>query len=332
MSSQNILVTGGAGYVGSHVCKALAEEGWTPITYDNLSNGHEWAVQWGPLEIGDIRDRERLKSIVQTYNPAGALHFAGRIEVGESIRQPILFYDINVNGTLVLVDVLVEAGVEALIFSSTAATYGLLNHWPVSEEHPCAPFTPYGRSKFMAEQVISDSGTSHGLKWTTLRYFNAAGAAPSGELGEAHRNEIHLIPLVIQAAMGKRQAFSIYGTDYATPDGTCIRDFIHVTDLAAAHVSALKRLLGGGESVLLNLGTGVGVSVLEVVKALEEVAGVPVPTEIQDRRVGDPPILVGDPRRAQTVLPWMPQRSDLISILADAWAWHTSDFCAQLEL
>lgn len=326
MQARNVIVTGGAGYIGSHVCKALAEADWTPVTYDNLSNGHEWAVRWGPLEVGDIRDRDRMRDVVKAYRPEGVLHFAGRIEVGESLQAPFDFYDVNVAGTLSVLAAMAEVGVEALIFSSTAATYGVLERVPAPESHPRLPITPYGQSKLMAEQVIADMGGATGMKWTSLRYFNAAGADPGGEIGEAHRHETHLIPLAIEAVRGERATFPLFGTTYPTPDGSCIRDFIHVSDLAQAHVLALRRLLDGGNSTALNLGTGTGASVLEVLSSLQAVSGVPVPTEVRDRRAGDPPALVGNPAKAIEALSWAPQRSDLTSIIADAWAWHTGAF------
>ncbi|GEO80573.1 UDP-glucose 4-epimerase GalE [Pararhodospirillum oryzae] len=325
MHARAVLVTGGAGYIGSHVCKALAEAGWTPVAYDNLSNGHAWAVRWGPLEKGDIRDRDRLRAVVATHRPDAVLHFAGRIEVGESLKAPLEFYDVNVSGTLTLLDVMVEAGIQALVFSSTAATYGVLESTPAPETHPCDPINPYGRSKLVAERMIADVGAATGMGWTSLRYFNAAGADPQGAIGEAHRNETHLIPLAIEAALGERGVFSVFGRDYPTPDGSCIRDFIHVSYLAQAHVLALKRLLDGGASTTFNLGTGLGASVLDVLCCLETVAGVPVPTEYRESRAGDPPALVGDPSRAKTALSWTPCRSDLTSIIADAWRWHTGD-------
>ena len=329
MQSRKVLVTGGAGYIGSHVCKALAEDGWTPVTYDNLSNGHAWAVRWGPLEIGDIRDRERLNAVVKAHRPEGVLHFAGRLEVGESLRDPFTFYDVNVRGTMTLLDVMTKADIEALIFSSTAATYGVLKTMPAPETHPCAPINPYGRSKLMAERIIADMGAATGMKWTSLRYFNAAGADPDRELGEAHRNETHLIPLALASALGQRPPFSVFGSDFPTPDGSCIRDFIHVSDLARAHVLAFRRLLDGGASTTFNLGTGAGASVLDVLACIEAVTGLPVPRHCRDLRAGDPPALVGDPSLALSALSWAPRRSDLTSIISDAWNWHTSDFFAQ---
>ncbi|MDF1750025.1 MAG: UDP-glucose 4-epimerase GalE [Alphaproteobacteria bacterium] len=332
MTSRNILVTGGAGYVGSHACKALAADGWTPVVFDNLTNGHDWAVRWGPLVVGDVRNRAQLRSAMETYHPKGVLHFAGRIEPGDSLREPIEFYDVNVGGTIALLEAMADADIRALIFSSTAAIYGNLDECPATEDHPCNPFTPYGRSKLMAEQVIEDVGKVHGISWTAARYFNAAGADADLETGEAHMNEVHLIPRAIEACLGRSQEFSIFGTDYPTPDGTCIRDFIHVTDLATAHVAALNRLLAGGTPVQLNLGTGKGVSVLELIKTLEEVAGSPVPTTVRSRRIGDPPILVSDATRAHEVLSWQPRHSDVTTILKDAWAWHRGDTFVQKML
>lgn len=332
MTTRTVLVTGGAGYIGSHVCKALAEEGWTPVAYDNLSNGHDWAVRWGPLEVGDIRDGDRLRSVIRTYRPEGVLHFAGRIEVGESLMAPFPFYSVNTTGTLTLLEAMAEAGLGVLIFSSTAATYGVLSHCPVTENHPCDPINPYGQSKLMAERMIADVGLAHGITWTTFRYFNAAGADPEGEIGEAHRHETHLIPLAMDSALGKRPPFSVFGKDHPTPDGSCIRDFIHVTDLATAHVQALKRLLNGGKSATFNLGTGTGASVLDVLDCLETVTGKAVPSEIRDLRAGDPPALVGDPARAVAELQWTPRHSDLTTILADAWAWHTSPAFTRLAI
>ncbi|MGE4277961.1 MAG: UDP-glucose 4-epimerase GalE [Magnetospirillum sp.] len=323
---RKVLVVGGAGYIGSHVCKALAQDGWVPVVYDNLSNSRSWSVRWGPLEIGDIRDKDRLDAVLARHRPQGIMHFAGRIEVGESVQAPFDFYDVNVHGTLTLLDAATRAGIEALIFSSTAAAYGILETVPAPESHSCEPINPYGRSKLMAERMIADMGVATGMKWTNLRYFNASGADPDGEIGEAHRHETHLIPLAIEAALGRRPSFAVFGHDHPTPDGSCIRDFIHVLDLAEAHVLALKRLLDGGPSATFNLGSGAGASVLDVLKCLGDVAGLAVPTHWADPRIGDPPALVGDPSQAMAALSWAPRRSDLASIIGDAWSWHTSAF------
>lgn len=321
-----ILVTGGAGYIGSHTCKALFDAGWLPVAYDDLSNGHDWAVRWGPLEMGDIRDRDRLIQVIRRHNPVGVLHFAGLIEAGLSVTEPMRFYDVNVRGTMALLEAIMATAPIPLVFSSTAAVYGALERSPADETHPLSPVSPYGRSKLMVEQIIADLGEAKGLNWTALRYFNAAGADPEGEVGEAHRPETHLIPLALEAAAGSRPAFTLFGTDYATPDGTCVRDFIHVADLARAHVMALSRLLGGGWSTALNLGTGQGYSVRDVIKAVEKVSGWRVPLLVRDRRPGDPPALVGDSRRAESVLGWTPVRSALEDIVTDAWNWHCRHF------
>ncbi|CAA7621927.1 UDP-glucose 4-epimerase GalE [Magnetospirillum sp. SS-4] len=321
-----ILVTGGAGYIGSHTCKALSEAGWLPVAYDDLSNGHDWAVRWGPLEVGDIRDRDRLIEVIRRHNPVGILHFAGLIEAGLSVTEPMRFYDVNVRGTMALLEAIMATAPIPLVFSSTAAVYGTLERSPADETHPLAPVSPYGRSKLMVEQMITDLAHAKGLNWTALRYFNAAGADPEGELGEAHQPETHLIPLAIEVAVGRRSAFTLFGKDYDTPDGTCVRDFIHVADLARAHVLALGRLLHGGWSTALNLGTGRGYSVRQVIKAVEEVSGRKVPVLVRDRRPGDPPSLVSNSDRAHKVLGWAPIRSGLDDIVADAWNWNSRHF------
>ena len=238
----NILVTGGAGYIGSHTCKALAKAGFTPITYDNLTSGHEWAVRWGPLARGDILDRDRLDEVFRQYQPSAVMHFAAYAYVDESVEQPLKYYRNNVAGALNLLDVMREHGVNYIVFSSTCATYGLPQAIPMPEDHPQNPVNPYGASKLMVERMLTDFGTAYGLRSISLRYFNAAGADPDGEIGEDHDPETHLIPLVLETAAGRRPNITIYGTDYDTPDGTCIRDYVHVTDLAKAHVLALKAL------------------------------------------------------------------------------------------
>ena len=250
----SILVTGGAGYIGSHVCKALALAGYLPVTYDNFVYGHPWAVKWGPLEQGDITDRRRLDEVLYKHRPKAALHFAAYAYVGESVKDPGKYYRNNVVGSLTLIESLRDHGIENLIFSSTCATYGIPKMIPMNEDHPQAPINPYGASKLMIERMIDDFGIAHGIRSVVLRYFNAAGADPGGDLGEAHDPETHLIPLTIFSAIGKRSNLDIYGMDYDTPDGTAIRDYIHVTDLASAHVQALALLLDGGDSVVLNLG------------------------------------------------------------------------------
>lgn len=272
-----VLVTGGAGFVGSHACKALAAEGFCPVAYDDLSNGCREAVQWGPLEVGSLQDTERLGAVFAHHRPVGVLHFAAFIEAGESVREPTRFYANNVGGTMALLSAMRAAAVDRLVFSSTAAVYGEPRQIPIAETHPLEPINPYGRGKLMVEQVLADIAAAQGGRFVALRYFNAAGADPDGDLGENHDPETHLIPLVLQATFGLRPEIAVFGTDYDTPDGTCIRDYVHVSDLARAHVLALRRLLDGGESLKANLGTGRGFSVREVIDAAAAVTGVPFP-------------------------------------------------------
>jgi UDP-arabinose 4-epimerase len=318
----SILVTGGAGFIGSHACKALARSGYEPVTLDNLSYGHEWAVKWGPLVVGDIADRAMLDNVFETYRPSAVMHFAAFIAVGESVEQPGKYYRNNAGGALSLLEAARDHGCRAFVFSSTAATYGNPERVPIPVNHPQKPINPYGWSKLMVEQMLRDFDTAHGIRHAALRYFNAAGADPEGETGEAHNPETHLIPLVIQAAMGLRLNIRIFGSDYATPDGTAIRDYIHVTDLAEAHVAALKLLLGGSPSFSLNMGTGQGHSVREVIRAVEDVGGMSVPVVMADRRAGDAPVLVADGSEAYTRLGWMPCITDLGEIVETAWRWH----------
>ena len=273
MESNKVLVVGGAGYIGSHTCLELANKGFEPVVYDNLSNGHEEFVKWGVLEKGDIRDRQRLDEVLARHKPRAILHFAAMIEVGESVKDPVSFYDNNVIGTLTLLSAALAAGVEAFVFSSTCATYGLPESVPIDEQHRQAPINPYGRTKWVCEQALKDYGQYKGLRSVILRYFNAAGADPEGRIGEWHEPETHAIPLAIDAALGRRQSFKIFGTDYDTRDGTCVRDYIHVLDLADAHVRAVEHLLSGGDSVELNLGTGTGTTVKELLTAISEVSG-----------------------------------------------------------
>ena len=286
--SDVILVTGGAGFIGSHACKALAAAGFRPVVFDNLSMGHRHAVKWGPLVVGDVGDAEALRRVFGDYSIAGVLHFAASAYVGESVGVPLRYYRNNVATTMTLLEVMVEAGVPPLVFSSSCATYGTPTEVPIPVSHEQRPINPYGWTKLMGEQMIRDAGHAHGLRSVILRYFNAAGADPDGDLCEEHDPETHLIPLAIDAALGRRPPLRIFGTDYPTPDGTCIRDYIHVSDLADAHVAALRELLGGGASRIRNLGTGRGHSVREVVEAVGRAAGMPVPTEMHPRRAGDP--------------------------------------------
>lgn len=317
-----ILVTGGAGYVGSHACKALAANGFLPIAYDNLSYGHREAVKWGPCEIGDLADRGRLDDVIARHRPQGIMHFAAFTYVGESVADPGKYYRNNVVGTLTLLEAMRDHDIGRLVFSSTAATYGTPEAVPIQETAAKSPINPYGHSKLTAEQMIADFAKAHGLRAAVLRYFNAAGADPDGELGECHDPEAHLIPLAMQAVTGEAPPLTIFGDDYATPDGTCIRDYIHVTDLADAHVRALNELTDREGSDAFNLGTGQGASVRQVLDAVGRAGGKLVPHRIGPRRAGDPAELVSDPTKAMQVLGWSPRLSDLDTIVATAWAWH----------
>ena len=320
MSAPAVLVTGGAGFVGSHACKALAGAGYRPVVYDNLSNGVAEAVKWGPLEIGDLHDAARLAAVVDRHKPLGVLHFAAFIEAGESVDAPTRFYRNNVAGTLALLGVMRAAAIDKIVFSSTAAVYGEPEVAPIPETHPLRPVNPYGRGKLMVEEILRDVSAADGLGYCALRYFNAAGADPDGELGENHDPETHLIPLVLQAAYGLRPEIAIYGTDYDTPDGTCIRDYVHVSDLAAAHVLALRRLLDGGENLVANLGTGRGYSVREVIDTVEEVTGRAIPVREAGRRPGDPAVLVAEASQARQRLGWQPSYEKLFEQVTHAAA------------
>lgn len=324
MKTIPVVVTGGAGYIGSHACKALAEGGFLPITIDSLVYGHEWAVKWGPLIRGDIRDRSVLDHTFTSYNPVAVLHFAAFAYVGESVTAPDKYYRNNVSGSISLLDAMRDHDCRHLVFSSTCATYGTPQRIPISEDHPQRPINPYGWSKLMIEQIMRDYERAFGIRHVSLRYFNAAGADPGGEIGEDHDPETHLIPLVIQAALGKRSCVEIFGSDYPTADGTAIRDYIHVSDLAAVHVHALKYLLHGGESVCANVGTGRGHSVREVIKAVESVSMIKVPVRESPRRAGDPSALVAEPANAVSIFGWRPRYVDIETTVASAVRWHQS--------
>ena len=320
---RNVLVTGGAGYIGSHACKALAEAGYHPVAYDNLVFGNRWAVQWGPLVVGDLADGALLRRTIQQHNISAVVHFAASTYVGESMTDPRKYFRNNVVNTLSLLDSVVECQVHRLVFSSTCATYGDPQYMPLDEKHPQAPVNPYGESKLMVERILHWYGRAYGLGWTAMRYFNASGADPQSRIGEDHDPETHLIPLVLQAAMGERAQIDVFGTDYPTPDGTAIRDYIHVDDLAQAHVLGLRYLERGGRNIALNLGTGSGHSVRQVIQSVERVTGLTVPVRLSARRPGDPAELVAQPALAREVLNWHPQHSHLDSIVATAYDWHT---------
>lgn len=323
MTDTPILVVGGAGYIGSHTCLELSKRGFLPIVYDNLSNGHGEFVKWGPLERGDIRDRERLDEVMRTYQPAAILHFAALIEVGESVKDPVSFYDNNVIGSLTLLSAAQAAGIKAFVFSSTCATYGLPEMVPIDEQHRQAPINPYGRTKWIVEQALKDYDQYNQFRSVILRYFNAAGADFDCRVGEWHTPETHAIPLAIDAGLGRRQGFKVFGSDYETRDGTCVRDYIHVLDLADAHVRAVEYLLRDGPSVELNLGTGTGTTVKELLSAIEDVSGRPFPVEYIGRREGDSHTLVANNDKARDVLGWVP-RYELKDIIQSAWKWHST--------
>lgn len=323
MARGKVLVTGGAGYVGSHTCKALAAAGFEPVVYDNLSTGNRWAVRWGPLELGDILDPAALHLAFKRHRPIAVLHFAGAALVGESMREPALYWRQNLAGTLALVEACRIHDVQAFVFSSTCAVYGTPERVPIDEETPKAPINPYGASKLAVERLLADSAMAYGLRFAALRYFNAAGADPEGEIGEHRPVETHLIPLLLDAVLGLRPPLQVLGTDYPTPDGTAIRDYVHVADLAVAHVRALEHLLAGGAPLVCNLGTGEGHSVRQVIEAAERITGRPVPRIEAPRRPGDPPRLVADPTRARRELGLLPSNPmGLERILETAWAWH----------
>ncbi|TBY83009.1 UDP-glucose 4-epimerase GalE [Rhizobium leguminosarum] len=321
MAGETVLVVGGAGYIGSHTCLDLANKGYRPVVFDNFSNGHREFVRWGPAEEGDIRDRARLDEVLAKHKPAAILHFAALIEVGESVKDPVSFYENNVIGTLTLLSAAQAAGINAFVFSSTCATYGLPQSVPLDETHRQVPINPYGRTKYIVEQALADYDQYRSLRSVVLRYFNAAGADFEGRIGEWHQPETHAIPLAIDAALGRRQGFKVFGSDYETRDGTCVRDYIHVLDLADAHVRAVEYLLKGGDSVALNLGTGTGTTVKELLGAIEGVSNRPFPVEYIGRREGDSHTLVANNDKARDVLGWVPQY-DLSEIIRSAWDWH----------
>ncbi|MDB5410539.1 MAG: UDP-glucose 4-epimerase [Rhodospirillales bacterium] len=329
--SKNILVTGGAGYIGSHACKALAKGGFTPIAYDSLVYGHREAVRWGPLVEADLADRARLADTLRKYEIAAVMHFAAFAYVGESMTRPELYFNNNVVNTVGLLDAMLAAKVRHIVFSSTCATYGTPDSVPITEDTPQRPVNPYGETKLMIERALYWYGQAHGISYAALRYFNAAGADPDSEIGEEHDPETHLIPLILDAAQGKRAEIGIFGTDYPTPDGSAIRDYIHVQDLAEAHVAAISHLASGGASLALNLGTGVGHSVREVIDAAERITGRHIPRRETDRRPGDPAALVADASRARQAIGWTAKVSDLDSIIGTAWRWHQRAKTGQAE-
>ena len=320
--SQSVLVTGGAGYIGSHACKALAAAGYLPVTYDNLSRGHRRAVRWGPLVEGDLADRQAIAAALRAHQTTAVMHFAALAYVGESTGDPALYYRNNVVGALALMDAMREVAVKQIVFSSTCATYGLPDAVPIRETMAQRPINPYGETKLAIERALHWYGAAYGLRSVALRYFNAAGADRDGEIGEEHEPETHLIPLVLRAALGSAPPVAIFGSDYPTLDGTAIRDYVHVEDLAAAHVRALEYLARGGTSTAVNLATGRGYSVREIVAAVAKAVGHDVPFREAPRREGDPPALIADPGLAAEVLGWRAQCSDLDTIIGSALGWE----------
>jgi len=320
VSGARVLVTGGAGFIGSHSCMALAGAGALPVAFDNLSNGHADAVKWGPLVRGDLRDKGALISVIRQFRIDAIMHFAAVAYVGESVANPALYFDNNVGGMIALLDAAREAGVGRIVFSSSCATYGAPDVMPISEHAPQRPINPYGRTKLICEEMLADYGAAYGMRHVALRYFNAAGADPGGRIGERHPVETHLVPLALRAA-ATGQPLNVFGDDYATPDGTCIRDYVHVCDLARAHVLALGHLRAGGASLALNLGSGRGHSVLDIVAAVRRVTGQDVPYRITARRPGDPAELTADPLLAAQRLGFRTEMSGIDQIVRDAAPW-----------
>jgi UDP-glucose 4-epimerase len=317
-----ILVTGGAGYIGSHVVKALGKEGHDLLIYDNLSTGHEWAILSGRLCRGDLADRTAVTEALRSFRPAAVMHFAASIQVEESVREPLAYYRNNVSNTLNLLETMRETGVGRFIYSSTAAVYGIPERIPVNEQTPLQPINPYGASKVMIEHVLADLAAVTDFRYCALRYFNVAGADPEGRIGQAYREATHLITRALKTAKGEYPKLSIYGTDYPTPDGTCVRDYIHVNDLAAGHLLALARLQETGRTEIMNCGYGHGYSVREVVDCARKVTGIAFPVEETGRRAGDPPALVADSSRLRELTGWQPRHDDLEFIIRTAWEWE----------
>lgn len=321
---KTILVAGGAGYIGSHMVALLVEKGYDVVVADNLCTGHWQAVKGARLRVGDVRDAAFLDRVFTEFDIDGVINFAAYSLVGESVTDPLKYYGNNVVGAQTMLQTMKNHGVDKIVFSSTAATYGEPERVPILETDKTVPTNCYGETKLAMEKMMSWTSRAHGLRYVALRYFNACGAHPSGAIGEAHAPETHLIPLILQVPNGQREKISIFGDDYATKDGTCVRDYIHVTDLAQAHILALDYLLKGGDNNVFNLGNGVGFTVKEVIDVARKVTGHPIPAEISPRRAGDPAQLVASSDKAKDVLGWKPQYADLETIVSSAWAWHKS--------
>lgn len=319
---KNILVTGGAGYIGSHVCKALKQHGYNPVVVDNLCSGNQSAVKWGPFIEGDIRDGALLDDVISKYNPVAIMHFAALIQVGESVTNPSLYYNNNVYGSFCLLEAARKHNIKHMVFSSTAAVYGLPEKSPIAEDTVKKPINPYGQTKLMMEQMIYDYSAAYGLNYGVLRYFNAAGADPEGDAGSAYKVDTHIVPLLMRVANNLMSEIKVFGTDYDTPDGTAVRDYVHVTDLAEAHILTLEHILSGKDNLVLNIGTNNGLSVAEVIKMARQVTGHAIPEVLSERRAGDPPVLVADATKARNILNWVPKYSDIGAIVQTAWAWR----------
>jgi UDP-glucose 4-epimerase len=326
MEKQTVLVVGGAGYIGSHICKALYFAGENPVAFDNLIYGHKDFVKWGKFEKGDLLDQEKVCDVIKKYKPGVVFHFAAFAYVGESVTDPEKYYKNNVIGTLNLLGAMKKFGVNKIIFSSTCATYGIPKEIPITETHVQNPINPYGRSKLFIERILKDFDIAYGIKSVVLRYFNAAGADPDCEIGEDHDPETHLIPIALDVALGKRKELCVFGKDYDTKDGTCVRDYIHVSDLAAAHLLALKYLGKENKSNYFNLGNGNGFSVLDVIDSVKRITNKAMPIVFSDRRIGDPDVLVGSSIKARTILQWQPEYDSLDQIVEHAWKWHQKRF------
>jgi len=320
--NQVILVTGGAGYIGSHTCKVLAQNSFQPVTIDNLVNGHKWAVNWGDMINGDIRDGHLLDSVFKKYQPCAVIHFAGFAYVRESIVNPGIYYENNVCGSISLLEAMRRNNCQNIIFSSSCATYGIPDTIPITENCPQKPISPYGRSKLMIEKILKDYQHAYGVNYVILRYFNAAGADPDGEIGEKHDPETHIIPLLIQTALKKRSCFEIFGTKFSTYDGTAIRDFIHVTDLAEAHLLSLQYLLDSGQSQTMNIGSGKGYSVKDIIKQICTISNAGIDFKESPANPGDPPILIANADKSYKILNWKPSRSNIEDIIQSAWKWE----------
>ncbi|MFC1669846.1 UDP-glucose 4-epimerase GalE [Spirochaetota bacterium] len=321
-SDDYILVVGGAGYIGSHINKELFKKGYNTIVFDNLVYGHKELVKWGNFVQGDLKNLDQIKKVFDSYSISSVMHFAAYAYVGESVKNPEKYYTNNVVNTLNLLNLMNACNIKNFIFSSSCATYGTPEKIPIPEDHPQNPINPYGRGKLMVEQILDDYSRAYNMKYVSLRYFNAAGADPDIETGEWHDPETHLIPLILDTAIGKRDSISVFGTDYNTKDGTCIRDYIHVTDLAQAHILALEHLTGGGNSEIFNLGNGNGHSVMEVIETAKKITGKQIDVINTERREGDPPELIGSSMKAKTMLGWKPIHDSLETIIETAWQWH----------